>query len=151
MDMYDELTDLGEYNRDSDVDLFCARKAFLPEINERLRSFQLQWNCHSLSTEGQRTPDQLFISGAMQHARGDLMEAREVLGDDVTNANEIFYGVEDAGIVTDNNDDILVPTTSVQLSSVQQAQINDVLLENNDFEFDLGRHRYFKLRRILRH
>ena len=43
--------------------MFVLHYVFLPRINRNLNAFQESWNSHSLSTEGNRTPYQLFVEG----------------------------------------------------------------------------------------
>ena len=47
----------------NDVDLYCLHHVFLPIINKRLEELQESWNNHALSTEGNKTPYQLFFEG----------------------------------------------------------------------------------------
>ena len=51
----------------NEIDLFCLHVVFLPRINRDLDSFIECWNNHSLSTEGNLTPNKLFIQGALQN------------------------------------------------------------------------------------
>lgn len=44
----------------NDTDLFCLHYVFLPEINKALAEFRNAHNNHSISTEGNQTPLQLF-------------------------------------------------------------------------------------------
>jgi len=34
---------------------------FLPRINQALKLFRWAWNCHPISTEGNKTPEQLML------------------------------------------------------------------------------------------
>ena len=45
----------------NDVDIFCLHFVFVPRINRCLQEFQESWNLHSLSTEGNMSPYQLFF------------------------------------------------------------------------------------------
>jgi hypothetical protein len=49
----------------NEVDLFCLHFIFLPRINKSLEEFQESWNHHSLSTEGNKSPYQLFLEGSL--------------------------------------------------------------------------------------
>lgn len=49
----------------NEVDMFCLHFIFLPRINQCLQEFQESWNHHSLSTEGNKSPYQLFLEGSM--------------------------------------------------------------------------------------
>ena len=48
----------------NDVDLFCLHYIFMPKINKAISKFQTSWNRHSLSTEGNMSPYELFHEGA---------------------------------------------------------------------------------------
>lgn len=47
----------------NEVDLYCLHFIYLPRIGKSLTEFHNSWNCHSLSTEGSKTPHQLFFEG----------------------------------------------------------------------------------------
>ena len=50
----------------NETDMFCLTYIFIPRINVTLQSFVDSWNNHSISTENNLTPNQLFIRGALQ-------------------------------------------------------------------------------------
>ncbi len=50
----------------NEVDMYCLHYVFMPRVNRTLQSFVDSWNNHSLSTEHNLTPNQLFIRGAIQ-------------------------------------------------------------------------------------
>lgn len=50
-------------NPDSEVDLFCLHYFAVPLIECALNRFLLSWNHHTLRTEANQTPLQLFIAG----------------------------------------------------------------------------------------
>ena len=50
----------------NEIDLYCLHYVYLPRINSALQSFIESWNNHSISTEHNLTPNQLFIRGALQ-------------------------------------------------------------------------------------
>ena len=47
----------------NDIDLFCLYKIFTCHINKCLSEFVTSWNNHSISTEHNKLPMQLFIVG----------------------------------------------------------------------------------------
>ncbi|KAI7811048.1 hypothetical protein IRJ41_009739 [Triplophysa rosa] len=70
-DVFDQVTDLfyttfrrledeGWLNPDQDVDLFALHWSYMPQIQRHLQEFRSAWNCHSLRSEGNRTPLQLW-------------------------------------------------------------------------------------------
>ena len=59
----------------NEVDLYCLHFVFIPRINSSLESFREGWNNHSISTENNRTPSQLFISGLIPHLQHNEVES----------------------------------------------------------------------------
>ena len=49
----------------NEIDLYCLHYVYLPHINSALQSFIESWNNHPVSTEGNLTPNQLFVMGAL--------------------------------------------------------------------------------------
>ena len=47
----------------NEVDLWCLHYIFSPRINKCLSEFKESWNNHALSSEGSKTPYQLFFEG----------------------------------------------------------------------------------------
>ena len=62
------MEDDGKLNPLNEVDMYCLHHVFLPRINASLKSFVESWNNHPVSTERNRTPNQLFIEGALQQS-----------------------------------------------------------------------------------
>lgn len=65
-DTFTMLEQTGKLDPLNEVDLYSLHFIFLPRINDTLQSFIQSWNNHSLSTENNFTPNQLFIRGAIQ-------------------------------------------------------------------------------------
>ena len=57
------LEDDGVLDPLNEVDMFCLHYCFLSRMNKCLESFREAWNHHSLSTEGNATPYQLYLAG----------------------------------------------------------------------------------------
>lgn len=53
------LEDQGLLQIDNDIHLYCLHYVFLPLINQHLVDFRNGWDCHPLSTERNRSPNQL--------------------------------------------------------------------------------------------
>ncbi|XP_070184997.1 uncharacterized protein [Littorina saxatilis] len=66
-----DMEEKGILCRDNDVDLFCLHYVFLPKINRALQEFRAGHNNHSLRTEHNQTPLQLF------YANEDLIAQHE--------------------------------------------------------------------------
>ncbi|XP_034063866.1 uncharacterized protein LOC117540973 isoform X2 [Gymnodraco acuticeps] len=58
--MFFNLEREGLLNPDCEVHLYALHWCFVPHIQKHLQFFQQGWNCHRLSTEGNRSPLQLW-------------------------------------------------------------------------------------------
>lgn len=65
-DTFRQLEDEGRLDVLNEVDMFCLQFVFIQRINHALEVFAESWNNHPLSTEHNKTPNQLFIEGALQ-------------------------------------------------------------------------------------
>uniref|UniRef100_A0A667Y9I1 Integrase catalytic domain-containing protein n=1 Tax=Myripristis murdjan TaxID=586833 RepID=A0A667Y9I1_9TELE len=55
-----ELESMEALDVDNESDLFCLHYVYIPRINHTLNEFRAAFNNHSVSSEGNRTPAQLF-------------------------------------------------------------------------------------------
>ncbi len=115
---FEEMEQRSILDWSNDCDLFCLHYVFLPKINASLKAFQSCWNNHPLSTEGNRTPIQLYAGGSLGSSLFDEDIDLQTYGVDIDLL--IPEGEEDACIT--------VPETRIDLSedSVQilRATVN---------------------------
>lgn len=64
--MFHSLEEDGMLNPANSTHLFCAQYVFLPRIQTALDAFTDGWNSHAISTENNRTPNQLWEIGKIQ-------------------------------------------------------------------------------------
>ncbi|XP_034554902.1 uncharacterized protein LOC117823781 [Notolabrus celidotus] len=72
------LEDNGLLDISSTEDLFCVHYTVLPRLQTDMGTFVVGWNHHPLSTEGNRSPEQMWQIGLM-HTNVDQPESPEVL------------------------------------------------------------------------
>ena len=60
-----------------DIHLFCLHYVFIPRIRKHLTEFSNGWKLHGLSTEGCKTPMQLWIQGMFDLSNSSHRAARE--------------------------------------------------------------------------
>lgn len=72
------LEESGFLDLSDNVHMFCLHYVFKPRINAHLQSFKRSWNNHPMRTAGNRTPNQLWISGLMEVARSSDYAAIEL-------------------------------------------------------------------------
>lgn len=61
--IFTSLESSGYLHVHDEVHLFCLHYVYLPRINRHLQEFTNAWNCHPLSTERNRSPNQMWIAG----------------------------------------------------------------------------------------
>lgn len=66
------LEDVGLLNPDEDLHMICLHYVFLPRLNWNLREFIRMWDRHPLSSEGNRSPIQMWTAGLLlgSHCNG---------------------------------------------------------------------------------
>ncbi|KAA0712532.1 hypothetical protein E1301_Tti019072 [Triplophysa tibetana] len=57
--------DIGALDADQDLHTLCLHYVFLPRLNWHLQLFVRMWDKHPLATEGNRTPQQLWMAGLL--------------------------------------------------------------------------------------
>ena len=118
-------------------DLYALHYVFLPRINKSLRAFEEGWNHHhSIRTEHNRTPNQLFTFGALQLQQSGLvaMDFFEQVAEN--------YGVIEDGLATDESstEGVPIPRSTVELSEEHFQQLKNLvnpLSESTDYGIDL--------------
>eukprot|EP00794_Sanderia_malayensis_P014539 gene14539-16042_t len=74
MEMFFDLQSASLSDKDNPVDLYCAQAVFTTTVNLQLQKFKTHWNNHSMSTQNQATPNQVFVSGAIKNHGSGLQE-----------------------------------------------------------------------------
>lgn len=59
------LENNGYLDVSSEIDMFCLHYVYIPRINRKLRNLASAWDNHPIGTAGNKTPNQLWISGLM--------------------------------------------------------------------------------------
>jgi len=121
----------GVLDPNNELHLVCLHLVYLELINEALQEFSGQWNNHSVTTETNFSPQQLWIRGMVsaQHLGYSAVESV------VHNLHD--YGIDEGGPVPEEYDEngIVVPETPITLSAEQLehvANIIQVSKENGD-------------------
>ena len=103
-------------NPSNEIDLTALHYVFIPRINRNLDKFKASWNNHKLSTEHQKTPNQLYILGMLRLFGANYTAVRDFFEDNTVPED---YGVsepETVDPVLPEENDVVVPTNTVQLS-----------------------------------
>ena len=117
--------------------LFALHYIYKPKIQRSLDQFKEGWNHHSIRTEHNRTPHQLFVSGALMLQRSGLvaLDFFETINDN--------YGIDEAGFATIDNissGTVDVSRVEFELSGEHYSQLAasvDPLENSNNFGIEL--------------
>ena len=101
------------------VDLFCLHYIYVPRINEALQQFQDAWNNHSLSTESNRTPLQLYT----------LYSIGNPLFSDDSHVDTSQYGIDSQSDVEEvkESETVDVPETDIPLSDASYSSLCSII------------------------
>ncbi|RVE66924.1 hypothetical protein OJAV_G00112930 [Oryzias javanicus] len=122
---YDTLHNLEEDNLldASSQDIFCVHQTFLPRLNLDLQAFVEGWNNHPLSTEMNRTPEQMWCLGMMSNPVDQPESLEDFQEPDIDWDVAAEYRPDVEGV-------IVVPEFESPLSEEQQAELQFLLAQN---------------------
>lgn len=96
-------------------------------INRALESFKRSWNNHKLSSEGNFTPQQLYIRGMFERFGTDDPAVQDVI--DTQPIAETQYGVDLDGPSPENrsNNNVQVTEVTCPISDAQRTQLGELI------------------------
>ena len=125
------LEECGRLDDLSDLDLYCLHLVYLPKINESLATFVDGWNCHTLSTEHNLTPMQVFSTGSILSGK---LNSTCVLDERDNDHQDVSQSLVNPPCAVE------VPSTAISLSVVKHAQLTSLLQSvpmDTNFNVDL--------------
>ena len=137
--LFHHLEEEGHLNPSNKTDLFCLHYVFLPRINRALEEFRMGWNFHSLRTESNLSPYQMWISGVIADRFSTFTGVRDILDSEVHE----FYGVDPCGPGCPLDDDIVEVTVEeidAPLAAEEMERLRgnvDPLAQSTDYGIDL--------------
>lgn len=119
----------------SDKHIFLLHYVYLPRIQRSLDQFREGWNHHSIRTEHNQSPYQLFVSGALMLQQSGLA-ALDFFEDVDEN-----YGIEEAGFPSnDSNETVNISPVDFELSEVHYRHLTatvNPLANSDNFGIDI--------------
>lgn len=111
----------------NEAHLFALHFIYVPLINEALDELRNSWNCHSLSTEGNLTPRQLWIQGMADPFNSGYAPVASVHNEAEVDWDD--YGIDESGPVPELQTDysVSVPGSPIHLSEEQLQQLQEVV------------------------
>ena len=132
-----------------EVDLFSLHFVFIPRINNSLSQFRASWNNHKLSSEGQKTPNQLYILEMLRLFGSNYTAVKDFFEDNRVPENDGISEPEEVDAVNeDSNGAVVLPRNAIQMSPdclrELQATVNPLEQDGNH-----GISLYLKAREII--
>lgn len=73
--------------------IYCLHYIFLTRINKYINEFKETWNNHSLSSEGNMSPYQLFAEGLLCAGTECHNQSQGLIGDvDIDSTGDLYLG-----------------------------------------------------------
>ena len=125
--VFTDLESNGALNPDNESDLFALHYIYLARINKSLFDFQQAWNNHSISTENNLSPLQMYTA----YSQGSQLFDETI--------DPLTYGVDSISGSDDEAEDeesvVVVPRIHIPLSTTSLQRLHSINpLENtNDF------------------
>ena len=100
-----------------ELNLAAPHYVFTPRINENLEKFKVSWNSHKVSTEKQKTPNQLYILGMLNLFRSEYSAVKDFFESSIIESNH--YGVEEPDVTDAASEEeaVVVPEAMLHLSN----------------------------------
>lgn len=124
------LEDAGHLSPDNALHRFVLQLVFLKEINDRLETFRLAWNQHRLRSEGNRTPEQIWLDGMLQQQNSSHTSTNEVFAETDSVLHRLRQRLEEFNVESNAESNILVENSIATplLNDEQSSHLNDALL-----------------------
>lgn len=91
--IFRELETNSMLNPLNETDLYCLHYIFLTRINKYINEFKETWNNHSLSSEGNMSPYQLFAEGLLCASTECHNQSQGLIGDvDIDSTGDLYLG-----------------------------------------------------------
>lgn len=122
----------GMFDPHNEIHLFSLQYVYLPQVNDSLEEFTGSWNYHSITTENNTTPRQLWITGMLSNSHANYQAVSDVLQGIQRGMND--YGIDEEGDIpelqTSNN--VAVPESPIELTDNQDAELRRIIATITD-------------------
>uniref|UniRef100_A0A7M5XK96 Integrase catalytic domain-containing protein n=1 Tax=Clytia hemisphaerica TaxID=252671 RepID=A0A7M5XK96_9CNID len=127
INLFQDMESDGILDPLNEIHIFCLHLVFHNEINRSLSEFVLQWNQHSLSTEHNSSPLQLWTAGLLRNSR-----ARHQILNDIPVEGLMLFGTEGDvdSVIEDEDYEVNVPRINLPLTHDQIHHIMENVPQN---------------------
>ena len=132
-----------------DHDMLALHYVFLPRVQRLLDRFVQRFNFHSISTEQNRTPRQLWASGCLRNFNSPNAGIRDVIDNSIP-ADMDMYGNDPDAPLPDLQDGggVEIPPVNLQMADEANSALHqnfDPLQEDNNYGIDI----YLQVREFI--
>ena len=142
VDVFTELESAGILNVDNDADMYALHHVYVPRINASLDAFRSSWNNHSLSTETNMSPLQLYTA----YSQGSSLFDETV--------DPLTYGIDSSesqySSDAEDAERVIVPQIEIPLSPYSLQQLHEEIDELQQCD-DFGKQIYINTLHVLYH
>ena len=131
--LFNFLEDQALLDTCNEQDLFCLHYVFLPRLQRSVQMFRAAWNNHRLRTEGNKSPNQLYMQGMLSLFGSQWTAVRDFFDNDTIDSE--WYGVEETARpfpAIQTNNDVQVPQVPQFLSPQQVELLRETINPLND-------------------
>lgn len=104
IDTFHAMEEAGILDREDPFHIYCLHYIFIPRIQRSLDEFRNGWNFHGLSTELNKTPNQLWIDSIYNPENAQHKSARDFLNPNEIDDFGIFFDPETETDVEDEEE-----------------------------------------------
>uniref|UniRef100_A0A3Q3FWE2 Integrase core domain-containing protein n=1 Tax=Kryptolebias marmoratus TaxID=37003 RepID=A0A3Q3FWE2_KRYMA len=144
--MFYNLEDSALLDPSDDVHKLSLHMVFLPEIQSRLEQFRKAWNHHSLRTENNKTPTQIWTERMLANMGANSTATNNVFGEDSNAPETLEELMQQQGLwplpTTDAEQvpSVIVEPPQTRLSQQQLQSVNLALHVQVSFILSILRH-----------
>ena len=134
----------------NEIDMYALHYVFLPRVQRLLDRFVQRFNMHSVSTEHNRTPRQLWASGCLRNFHSPNAGIRDVFDPDIPPNLDTYGDDPEAPLPGPDSDEggVLLPAVILDLSSEIQTSLEEnfnAMHDDNNYGINI----YLQVREFL--
>ena len=125
----------GLFDPQNEIHLFSLQYVYLPEVNRSLQELTQEWNHHGLTTEGNYTPRQLWITGILSNRTSNYTAVEDVLQGNQRDMSD--YGTDEEGDIPElqTNNHVVVPESAIETTDEIDADLQQIMDTTTDDQY----------------
>ena len=133
-DLFYQMEDDGKLDINNENEIKALHLVYLPVINNRFSVFKEGWNNHSIRTEGNQTPEQLWMLGTIENGHQNTSSIRGILSPEASVRNQLQLGLAKYGLTFENFNDMGEIEDQIEDQYIEDLTVQDILARNSNLE-----------------